>query len=60
MSYCLIWVAPLAGAWIEMVRLEIRRKLLSVAPLAGAWIEMNLVTTEEGHDQRRSPRGSVD
>ena len=34
-------VAPLAGAWIEMLTHSIcRRAWQSVAPLAGAWIEI--------------------
>ena len=32
-------VAPLAGAWIETIRLIHVRKHETVAPLAGAWIE---------------------
>ena len=33
-------VAPLAGAWIEIVLFSHLIVLLKVAPLAGAWIEM--------------------
>ena len=33
-------VAPLAGAWIEICRLEIFGIRFDVAPLAGAWIEI--------------------
>ena len=33
-------VAPLAGAWIEILRRRTSAGCLSVAPLAGAWIEM--------------------
>ena len=37
-------VAPLAGAWIEIVLTKIARSPLPVAPLAGAWIEILYVT----------------
>ena len=33
-------VAPLAGAWIEMLLICKEMKILGVAPLAGAWIEI--------------------
>ena len=33
-------VAPLAGAWIEIILRKCKQKLVNVAPLAGAWIEM--------------------
>ena len=33
-------VAPLAGAWIEMVVTDRELQERIVAPLAGAWIEM--------------------
>ena len=33
-------VAPLAGAWIEMVVRSEMSQLVAVAPLAGAWIEI--------------------
>ena len=35
-----IYVAPLAGAWIEMIESASSLIRLSVAPLAGAWIEI--------------------
>ena len=35
-------VAPLAGAWIEICRLEIFGIRFDVAPLAGAWIEISV------------------
>ena len=34
------FVAPLAGAWIEMMAQSTGEKLKRVAPLAGAWIEI--------------------
>ena len=33
-------VAPLAGAWIEILRVGTQIKHTFVAPLAGAWIEI--------------------
>ena len=33
-------VAPLAGAWIEIVPCKYIESVSAVAPLAGAWIEM--------------------
>ena len=36
-------VAPLAGAWIEIVGLVPNVVKINVAPLAGAWIEIVLV-----------------
>ena len=41
-----IAVAPLAGAWIEMLIEWILQKMLRVAPLAGAWIEMTTAFNE--------------
>jgi len=37
-----LWVAPLAGAWIETGRSKHSSFLTRVAPLAGAWIETRL------------------
>ena len=36
-------VAPLAGAWIEIVGTLVQDDLESVAPLAGAWIEIHVI-----------------
>ena len=33
-------VAPLAGAWVEIVYLSARFCCVKVAPLAGAWVEI--------------------
>ena len=33
-------VAPLAGAWIEIMKFRVIIALRYVAPLAGAWIEI--------------------
>ena len=55
-----IVVAPLAGAWIEIMKNEIIGAENIVAPLAGAWIEMTIQMRPLGTEKRRSPRGSVD
>ena len=44
-------VAPLAGAWIEMLYILIQYRYKSVAPLAGAWIEI-----DEKIQNGRTPR----
>ena len=36
-------VAPLAGAWIEIINDLIKFFQIGVAPLAGAWIEISLL-----------------
>ena len=36
-----VLVAPLVGAWIEMVREEAGLLVVPVAPLVGAWIEIS-------------------
>ena len=42
------WVAPLAGAWIEIASQRGRMPACRVAPLAGAWIEIKeRKTTDE-------------
>ena len=33
-------VAPLVGAWIEMVETPLSPETIAVAPLVGAWIEI--------------------
>ena len=35
-------VAPLAGAWVEILVKSDIQKLIDVAPLAGAWVEIAL------------------
>ena len=35
-----VYVAPLAGAWIEILSSSIEYSVKFVAPLAGAWIEI--------------------
>ena len=56
---CQRWVAPHAGAWIEILGCWWIRPWHPVAPHAGAWIEIRLL---EPRRQRpgRSPCGSVD
>ena len=53
-------VAPLAGAWIEMIKCVTIIQKHTVAPLAGAWIEMSDAILQEEIIDRRSPCGSVD
>ena len=38
-------VAPLAGAWIEIITSYTLSYALTVAPLAGAWIEIMIART---------------
>ena len=59
----MVWmdvVAPLVGAWIEIVNSFVSALCISVAPLVGAWIEIDYVYKNVGSTNRRSPRGSVD
>ena len=37
-----VHVAPFAGAWIEIIELEMVDEAWDVAPFAGAWIEILL------------------
>ena len=54
------YVAPLAGAWIEIVESCTEYGAdCRVAPLAGAWIEI-AKTYQPAFLSCRSPRGSVD
>ena len=39
---CKIAVAPLVGAWIEIVILRRKGGVSKVAPLVGAWIEIDV------------------
>ena len=55
-----IHVAPLAGAWIEMLTGGGQRLLPDVAPLAGAWIEIKCALWLESLQDGRPPRGGVD
>ena len=53
-------VAPLAGAWIEILSKWIDAEIKFVAPLAGAWIEIVFLDNNKIYVECRSPRGSVD
>ena len=55
-----IYVAPLAGAWIEILEEIQQYRAIGVAPLAGAWIEIALNNGSLDSGCGRSPRGSVD
>ena len=43
----LVTVAPLVGAWIEILQLVCSCRLLHVAPLVGAWIEISVPNKDE-------------
>ena len=53
-------VAPLAGAWIEILSFRPPFRPLPVAPLAGAWIEISKNLAFLFLQLCRSPRGRVD
>ena len=53
-------VAPLVGAWIEILILVLTYTDISVAPLVGAWIEIILMFGVRFATHSRSSRGSVD
>ena len=53
-------VAPLVGAWIEIIKKRCVFKISGVAPLVGAWIEILRGGCVAENGQRRSPCGSVD
>ncbi len=53
-------VAPLVGAWIEIVPEIALSALQAVAPLVGAWIEILLPGLMRALDLGRAPRGRVD
>ena len=53
-------VAPLAGAWIEILIAPTTLVFSVVAPLAGAWIEILIASAKESIGIGRSPCGSVD
>ena len=48
-------VAPLAGAWIEILLLRRTLRITAVAPLAGAWIEIVVVFAVDGHGVASPP-----
>ena len=53
-------VAPLVGAWIEILEATSPTSPIQVAPLVGAWIEIADQHQGDLSALRRSPRGSVD
>ena len=53
-------VAPLGGAWIEILCKLDKALIAKVAPLGGAWIEITLETTLLISTLGRTPRGCVD
>ena len=55
-----IFVAPFAGAWIEIKVSWQNRRIIEVAPFAGAWIEIVVVLSFFCAPSSRSLRGSVD
>ena len=54
------YVAPLVGAWIEIVIGQLNIVDILVAPLVGAWIEISSNTHGSTCVLGRSSRGSVD
>ena len=55
-----ITVAPLVGAWIEILYTPPQIKIVTVAPLVGAWIEISCSKSLGKLPLSRSSRGSVD
>ena len=53
-------VAPLVGAWIEIISAPTAFEESVVAPLVGAWIEIIGLYSAVNPCHSRSPRGSVD
>ena len=53
-------VAPLVGAWIEIITFPIPVNAEDVAPLVGAWIEILTDSLDGIGRDGRSSRGSVD
>ena len=53
-------VAPLVGAWIEIMTPRECLRSSGVAPLVGAWIEISIDHRKIRYRKGRSPRGSVD
>ena len=54
------YVAPRAGAWIEIVAAYLAAREADVAPRAGAWIEILGIRFLSKRCHCRSPCGSVD
>ena len=53
-------VAPLVGAWIEILEAAVRCCIVTVAPLVGAWIEITAIPTTDHAATSRSSCRSVD
>ena len=53
-------VAPLVGAWIEIIQVASLQAASVVAPLVGAWIEISIICDIADGVPSRSSRGSVD
>ena len=53
-------VAPLVGAWIEIIRAFNKNIVTLVAPLVGAWIEITIVDSQSRVLTCRSSCRSVD
>ena len=53
-------VAPLVGAWIEIMEKKQEKNNIHVAPLVGAWIEISVLINLLCHCPRRSSCRSVD
>ena len=54
------FVAPHAGAWIEIQEAKAAFEEGLVAPHAGAWIEIAAASSAEVAARGRAPRGRVD
>ena len=53
-------VAPLVGAWIEILEHVPKLQIWNVAPLVGAWIEISIGKAFEARGHGRSSCRSVD
>ena len=54
------FVAPFAGAWIEIKKRKPKTIKRNVAPFAGAWIEIWIKFYYQTSQWRRTLRGCVD
>ena len=53
-------VAPIVGAWIEIIKFICCYNCRTVAPIVGAWIEIKVDRYDYNECLSRSYRGSVD
>ncbi len=58
--WCLLYVTPFAGVWIEIPVFGAELITYSVTPFAGVWIEINWSTGTISATLSHSLRGSVD